>query len=338
MAMPWGETYFGKKMAPWEQTWFGKLFGPKISGAEQQRLQQQVDPYATQVLEKAGLPTRISPTQWGGMQREQPPMPKEEPAPEAEAPSWIGEPARAPTEKAPEGYDWVWDSSTMRYVMKPRARAAPMPTGLTPAEKERFRLQEEAAAAEEARWRGQMEQQEWQREQAEATRAWQEQQAGQAGAQWQQQFEQAQMQSQRQYEMQQQQWGEQMQWSQQQAQMQQEEAERRERARLMANPMSWLQYASYAGETPIQQPWMQGLMAGQYEAGAPISGYTPESGAGMQALTTPSAQLWGRMGPTAQAGFAGYRQARTGARPEETAFRMQAGAPPGGRAPSLRWT
>lgn len=100
--------------------------------------------------------------------------------------------------------------------------------------------------------------------------------------------------------------------------------------------MSWLQYASYTGETPAIQPWMQPLMGGT--AGEAIPGITPESMAGMPALTQPSAQLWGRMGPTAQAQFAGYRQARTGVRPEETAFRMGAGAPPAGRAPSLRWT
>ena len=135
-----------------------------------------------------------------------------------------------------------------------------------------------------------------------------------------------------------QQFQQQMDWYLQQAQMQQEEAERRERARLSAQPMSWLQYASYTGEQPAIQPWMQPLMGGQYQAGQAIPGWTPESGAEMQALTTPSAQLWGRMGPTAQQQYAGYRQARVGIRPEETLFRMGAGAPPGGRSPGLSWT
>lgn len=342
--MPWKETYFGQRMAPWEQTWLGKFFQPKISATEQRALQKQVTPYAKGVLGEAGMPSRITPTQWAGMQREQPPMPtpapKEEPTPEPEAPAWMGAPP-FPTQKPPAGYEWVFNAQaglTGAYVLRPLAKPTPVPTGLTPAEKERFRLEQEEAEAEEAWRQEQLEQQEWQRGQAEATRAWQEQQAAQAGTQWQQQFEQAQMQAQRQYEMQQQQWGQQMQWSQQQAQMQQEEAERRERARLSAQPMSWLQYAAYTGEQPAIQPWMQPLMQGQYQAGQAIPDITSESMAGMPQLTTPSAQLWGRMGPTAQQQYAGYRQARTGVRPEETAFRMGAGAPPGGRSPGLKWT
>lgn len=303
-------------------------FQPPVSATPQWLTERTRGIMQTPQYEAQEAMRRVAPTA---------PTPALTPTPTPEPPAWIGqyEPPPHPG-KAPEGYDWRWDSATMRYVMKPTTKPTPMPTGLTPAEKERFRLQEEAAAAEEARWREQMEQQEWQREQAEATRAWQEQQATQAGTQWQQQFAQSQMQAQRQYEMQQQQWGQQMQWSQQQAMMQQQEAERRERARLSAQPMSWLQYASYTGETPAIQPWMEPLMGGQ--AGQAIPGWTPEGGEAMPTLTTPSAQLWGRMGPQAQQMYAGYKQARTGVRPEETAFRMGAGAPPGGRATSLRWT
>ena len=197
--MPNGQQPFAPWLqpAPWEQTLLGRLFAPKVSVAEQQRLQQQVTPYATGVLQEAGLPARITPEQWGGMQREQPPMPTPPPSPppEAEQPSWIGEPARVPAEKAPEGYDWVWDSSTMRYVMKPRAGVAPMPTELSPWQKaQQERWEAEAAQVPQITpW--QQEQMDWQQQQAmqaqaqqQAQMAWQEQQAMQAGQQWQQQF------------------------------------------------------------------------------------------------------------------------------------------------------
>lgn len=127
-------------------------------------------------------------------------------------------------------------------------------------------------------------------------------------------------------------------------QWQQQEAERRYGAELAAKPMAWLQHAAYTGQQPVVQPWMQPLMPQQYEqlgAGQPIPGWqAPAAGqmygqapdmTGMPELTTPSAQYWARMGPTAQQQLLGYRQARTGARPEETQFRRWSAAPPSGQ-------
>lgn len=55
-----------------------------------------------------------------------------------------------------------------------------------------------------------------------------------------------------------------------------------------------------------------------------------QSLAGMPELTRPSRQYQARMGPTALAQYYGYRQARTGVRPEEEQWRLWSMAPPGG--------
>ena len=141
---------------------------------------------------------------------------------------------------------------------------------------------------------------------------------------------------------QQQQFQQQLGFQQQQAQMAQAEQERQYISQLAANPMSWLQYASYTGQEPIVQPWMVPLGAQGAETslqvGQPIPGFEGQAGqrqiqtfADLPQLRTPSAQLQARWGPTAQSQFLGYRQARTGARPEETQFRLGAGRAPTGR-------
>ena len=141
---------------------------------------------------------------------------------------------------------------------------------------------------------------------------------------------------QQQMQMQEQQLG----WQREQAQMQQAESERRERARLSANPISWLQFASFTGETPVIQPWMKPLMSQQnpeLQIGQAIPGWTEQGGTAMPQLTTPGAQLWSRMGPTAQAGFLGFQQSQQGIRPEEQMFRLGAQAAPGGRTGGWSW-
>jgi len=150
--------------------------------------------------------------------------------------------------------------------------------------------------------------------------------------------------------VQQAQFEQQMAWQKDQAMMQQAEAERQYRSQLAAQPISWLQYAAYTGEEPVVQPWMQTLMPQEYQTpvGQPIPGfeggstgqmYGNVSGmmAGMPELTTPSAQLWSRMGPTAQQQLLGYKQARTGASPEETLWRRSQTTAPGGSFTGLRW-
>ncbi len=131
--------------------------------------------------------------------------------------------------------------------------------------------------------------------------------------------------------------------------------EREERlAQLAAQPISWLQHAALSGQQPVVQPWMIPLMRpGQnLQVGQPIPGFQPslpggaiEQGgflpgtatpapvgnqfANLPELRRPSAQLFARMGPTAQQQFLGFRQARTGIPPQETLFRQRQTGPPG---------
>ncbi len=125
-------------------------------------------------------------------------------------------------------------------------------------------------------------------------------------------------------------------------------------AQLAAQPISWLQHAALSGQTPVVQPWMIPLMRpGQnLQVGQPIPGFQPglpggaiEQGgflpgtatpapvgnqfANLPELRRPSAQLFARMGPTAQQQFLGFRQARTGIPPQETLFRQRQTGPPG---------
>ena len=125
-------------------------------------------------------------------------------------------------------------------------------------------------------------------------------------------------------------------------------------AQLAAQPVSWLEHAALSGQTPVVQPWMIPLMRpGQnLQVGQPIPGFQPslpggavEQGgfipgtatpsplgtqfANLPELRRPSAQLFARMGPTAQQQFLGFRQARTGIPPQETLFRQRQTGPPG---------
>ena len=105
-------------------------------------------------------------------------------------------------------------------------------------------------------------------------------------------------------------------------------------AGLAAKPLSWLEYAAASRQPPVVQPWMLPLMPQEYsqlQAGQAIPGYTPTSMAGMPELTRPSRQYQARMGPTSLQQYQGYRQARTGERPEETEFRLWSKAPPSGQ-------
>ena len=133
----------------------------------------------------------------------------------------------------------------------------------------------------------------------------------------------------------------QFEFMQQQAAAQQADKERQYRSQLAANPRSWLEYASYTGESPVIQPWMLPLMPQQYAGqvpGANIPGYQAgESMTSLPGLTPPSMQYLARMGPTARSQWLGYQQAQGGLTPEEAQFRMQSTAPPGGRNMGLTW-
>lgn len=105
-------------------------------------------------------------------------------------------------------------------------------------------------------------------------------------------------------------------------------------AQLAAQPKSWLEYAAYANQTPVVQPWMLPLMPQDYmktqPVGSPIQGWTPENMKGMPDLINPSAQYLARMGPTAQDQYYAYQQADQGMTPEESQWRLWSIAPPAG--------
>ena len=284
-------------------------------------------------------------------------------------PWWEGGVPPKPREAPPSGFRWTFDAG--RGIWTPER----VPYKETVSEEAQQREQEawereqyERKYAEEKRTefaRIKTEQERWGAEQefqeqkyAEAKRLefaetafereqWQAQQAYQ-----QQQFEEAKRMEYANIQREQEQWQAQQAYQQQQFGLQeqqfaweQEETQRRHEAQLMAQPASWLQYASYTGQEPVVQPWMQPLMPQQYGMGAgaqqtgqPIPGWTPQSGAGMPELTRPSRQYQARVGPTAMAQYGGYRQARTGIRPEEEQWRLWSQAPPGGSHAGLRRT
>uniref|UniRef100_A0A6H1ZG57 Uncharacterized protein n=1 Tax=viral metagenome TaxID=1070528 RepID=A0A6H1ZG57_9ZZZZ len=135
-------------------------------------------------------------------------------------------------------------------------------------------------------------------------------------------------------------------WQRQQAETAAAQEQKNYLAQLAAQPISWLQHAAASGQQPAVQPWMLPLMPQQYAgtvAGAPLPGFqqgqegaTP-SMAQLPALTNPSLQYWQRMTPAAQQQFLGYRQARTGSRPEDTLWRFQTTAPPSGQNKPLQY-
>lgn len=117
------------------------------------------------------------------------------------------------------------------------------------------------------------------------------------------------------------------------------EAERQARlAQLRANPASWLEYASFAGETPVIQPWMLPLMPKGYAIGQELPGWTPEDSlSGLLELTMPSSQYMSRLTPSAREQYYGYQKARTGAMPEDIQWRFWSQAPPSGQPFLKRW-
>ncbi len=114
--------------------------------------------------------------------------------------------------------------------------------------------------------------------------------------------------------------------------------EKEQLAQLSAQPRSWLEYAALANQPPVVQPWMLPLMPQEYNmtpVGQQIPGWGQSNMQNMPSLINPSAQLWARMGPTAQQQYQGYQQAQQGATPEETQFRLWAMGPPEGKYSGL---
>lgn len=79
----------------------------------------------------------------------------------------------------------------------------------------------------------------------------------------------------------------------------------------------------------------QGVGGSALEVGQPIPGYSPTDFTGLPELLRPSRQLQSRMGPTALQQYYGYQRGQQGIPIEETIWRAQAAAPPGGRYPGL---
>jgi len=124
-----------------------------------------------------------------------------------------------------------------------------------------------------------------------------------------------------------------------------EEVRKTRQASLAARPISWLEYAMSRKEPAAVQPWMLPLMPQQYgitKAGEKIPGPTWEQEdpnlKKLPELTTPSAQYFARMGQQGQQQYMGYEQARTGATPEMTDWRLWSQAPPSGRNPTMTRT
>ena len=133
------------------------------------------------------------------------------------------------------------------------------------------------------------------------------------------------------------------QWEQEQATARLELEQKNALAQLRANPASWLEYAVAAGEQPVVQPWMQGLLTKQdrgLQVGQNIPGFNPEGGdlSSLPELLNPSAQYLSRLAPSQRSQFAGYRQARTGQTPADVDFFLGNLAPPGGRTTELTRT
>ena len=216
-----------------------------------------------------------------------------------------------PTQPPPEGFRWAFDRDLNRWV--------PQFSGLSAQQQAQQELSQQQLAL-------QREQFEFKQQPAPISPL-QEQQFGlqqQAQQQAQAQFGQQFGLQQQQFQAGQQQFQQQLQFQQEQALLQADLERQREQARLAANPMSWLQYASFTGEAPLTQPWMipLGQQGGeQLQVGQPLI-QGEQTFADLPQLTTPSAQLQARWGPTAQQQFLGFRQARTGATPQETQFRL----------------
>lgn len=257
---------------------------------------------------------------------------------------------------APTPYSDPNTGEFLGYVYTAISGYEPPAAGLTPSEEEQRRQWEVETGESKRRW--EVEQQRL-ADQLGLSR----QQLEQSQKQWaaefgltQQQVQQSMKQWQMEYEQSQGQYEQNLGWqkeqaAQQQAQQAAELAWQKEQwgqqlaqqqkaylAQLAANPVSWLEYSSAAGQQAAVQPWMVPL-GEQYglTAGQRIPGYGATSMKGMPELLNPSAQYWARMGPTAQAQYAGYERARTGAMPEESAWRIASMAPPGGGYSNLAW-
>ena len=224
-----------------------------------------------------------------------------------------------PTDPPPQGFQWVFDRNFLQWVPQRTPTAPPQPP--QPGESEAQRAQREQQQQQfditQQRLIGESEADRlfreqnlaFQREQLAATQAFQQQQLT---------------------------------------------GQREERlAQLATQPISWLQHAALSGQTPVVQQWMIPLMRpGQnLQVGQPLPGFQPGAPGGAQQggfipgtatpsplgtqfanlpeLRRPSAQLFARMGPTAQQQFLGFRQARTGIPPQETLFRQRQSGPPG---------
>jgi hypothetical protein len=220
-------------------------------------------------------------------------------------------------------YGIVYDPNTMLW----RVGGYGGETGGEPSEFEQWYMQQQLALDQAAQ--ALKEQQfQWEQEQAGQLTPWQQEQLDLAYDQLEQANEMTEYQA------------EQLRLQEEYQNWQQTEAERQYKSQLAAQPVSWLQYAAYTGEQPAIQPWMTPLMPEQYgytSAGEPIPGWSAESMTEMPELTRPSAQYQARMGPTALQQMYGYEQARTGATPEEQAWRLWQTAPPSGQASQLSW-
>ena len=105
----------------------------------------------------------------------------------------------------------------------------------------------------------------------------------------------------------------------------------------MSQQVSPIEWGQQVPRTQNKPSWMPGLTGREYLAAGNQGGNSAFNPKNMPGLTTPSGQYWARIGPTAQQEYLGYEQARTGAKPEETQWRMWQTAPPAGPALPVRY-
>ena len=225
------------------------------------------------------------------------------------------QPPKFPTTIPPEGYRWVWSDSSSSYVLDPIPYQKAQSEAAQVLAEKKFQKEQEAAALKS---RQESKAQTYERKRYEEQQAWQREQASVQQQQYEQQMRMEQQQ---------------MQWQQQQAEQRAAQERRNYLANLAAEPRSWLEYASASGGTPAVQPWMSELapQTGAWQTGSALPGYSATgTSMNLQQLTTPSAQYMSRISPSSRGQYQGYETARTGATPEDVAWKQWQGAPPTG--------
>lgn len=91
---------------------------------------------------------------------------------------------------------------------------------------------------------------------------------------------------------------------------------------------------TYSTNTSTVSPTIPTAQGYQLPSTSTMTGYDPTL---LPQLLNPSSQYWARMNPQLQQQYYGYEQARTGATPEATQWRLWSMAPPSGTYRGLNY-